>query len=205
MAMRDRAKAATEAGLYSWKVVQMIIGVCAVIWAFWTQFLGPGIQPAVRDFTGTTEVVQRLDEQVIPRIDHIERHMPLPKVVVWNEAAAFQIEPCDHIHCDYVLAGARTAYGDLCGKVVRSSVEVRLERSGRTVTTRYNSDFIPVRLTTLERDFTVPILITSAIPDGDHQWRATVEYESCPGVREPQPRFTPWYPLHVDRASRPPN
>jgi hypothetical protein len=157
--------------------------------AGWTQLLGPGLSAWAQSFLGIDEVKERLA--------FVEAYMPPPRVVSWNEDAATQDGPCSSDRCVYVLEGARTTYGAQCGRVDSLSVTLRLS-GGRPIQIRTEPGWRPIELTEESEAFIVRLAIPGVVPVGTHSWRARVEYESCPGVREPIPRFTPWWPVTVE-------
>jgi len=202
MTVKRKITKTTDSALYWWKIIQMVIGASALAVAFFVHYVGPGIKDSVRDFTGNTEVVNRIDDEILPRIEMMEANMPPPKTVTWNASQSYQAVPCDHIECNYILTASATPFRLLCGDFSKSEVEVRLEGSGRTVKTRYADSFVPVELTMREDSFVVPIVIHAGIPDGKHDWKVNYEYENCPGPNEPQQRSSPYFPLVVDRTER---
>lgn len=131
------------------------------------------------------------------RVSFIERYMEPPRVVEWDEDGARQIGACVAGDvCTYRLQAMRTEYGDQCGDVVSTSVTIRVAGEEPTLTD-YEDDWTPVRLERTQRRFIVPVVVPSDIPPGDHVWRSRVEYATCPGVTEPRPRFSPWWPLRI--------
>ena len=171
------------------RILNLLIMVGGLLVALWVQFLGPGVQSAVQNFVGVTEVVERLE--------YVERNMPPPPVVEWNERIARQIGNCTTDGCSYRLNGARTPYGENCG-APQSIVPYVRTAAGQNIQVSFPPDRAPaVELTRDPTSFTVHLRIPSYLSEGDHSWRARVIYPDCPGRGEPIPRWTPWFPLRV--------
>lgn len=171
-----------------WKVISAVVGFAAMGGVLWTQFLGPGVKPAFQDFVGVNEVIQRLE--------FVEQFMPAPRVVEWNESAINQIGSCTSKRCLYVLNGSRTEYGEGCGKPDEATPFLRTA-GGQNVQITFDG-FKPIELTREPTSFTIPLSVPSYVPAGDHQFRVRIVYPTCPGTREPIPRWTPWFPLRVE-------
>ncbi|MGR3626810.1 MAG: hypothetical protein ACU0A0_11070 [Limimaricola sp.] len=165
-----------------------MIAAGALAGAIWTQFLGPGIRPAMQGFLGVSDLSNRLS--------WVEEFMPAPSVVEWNEGASYQVGPCLPGICRYALAGARTAYGEVCGKPSSVTPYLRAE-DGKLYQISFAANWSTVELTRSETSFIVPLDIPAFVPSGAHQIRVRVTYPTCPGRNEPIPRWTPWFPLNV--------
>lgn len=190
--LRDR----TDDALHAWKIVQMLVGAAALVLAAWTQFLGPGIRPGLQSFLGVTDLSDRLQ--------WVEEFMPAPVVVEWNEGASRQPHRCTPGGpCDFILTGARTEYGEVCGAPVSVTPFIRLD-DGRLHQSSF-PNYQPVELDRTERSFTVPLDIPHFLPPGHHQWRVRVVYPSCPGRNEPIPRWSPWFNLDIQHPAPPEN
>lgn len=185
---RSRLRERTDHWLWVWKVIQTLIAVAAAIGVLWTQFLGPGLRPAAQGFLGVTDLSNRLS--------WVEEFMPAPSVVEWNEGGSYQIGTCKPSTCRYVLVGARTPYGEDCGKPSSVTPYLRLE-DGRLHQISFAPTWEAVELTRAETAFTIPLDVPVFVPAGDHQFRVRVTYPTCPGRNEPIPRWTPWFPLRV--------
>lgn len=172
-----------------WKVSRAVGGFLGLAWLVWVQFLGAGVKSAFQDFIGVTEVVERLE--------FVEQFMPPPRVVDWNESAARQAGSCTYESCPYVLSGARTPYGEHCGRPTNVEPFLRT-RDGQNIRIRYDN-YTPVELTREVTEFTVPLVIPRYIPAGDYEFRTRVVYPDCAGRGEPIPRVSPWFPLQVTR------
>ena len=181
-----------------WKVTAAIVGFFMLLSAGWVQFLGPGIQPAVQEFAGVTrleETSRQNTSEIIDRLDFVEQYMPAPRVVDWNESAIRQIGTCTSDRCLYLLNGARTEYGESCGRPDQAIVFIRTS-TGQSIQTDYR-DFVPVELGREPISFTVDVTVPVHVPEGQHEFRTKIIYPTCPGSREPIPRWTPWFPLQV--------
>ncbi|MEO1637785.1 MAG: hypothetical protein AAFU41_00890 [Pseudomonadota bacterium] len=155
--------------------------------ATWTQFLGPGIKPAVQDFVGTSDLYERMA--------FVELYMPPPPVVEWNEAASRQIADCRKGNCRYMLTGARTDYGRTCGRPIAAEPFLRTS-DGRNVRIRFDN-FEPVELTTQPTSFILPLDIPSFVDPGLHQFRVRLTYPTCPNTIGATQRWTPWFPINL--------
>lgn len=173
-----------------YKLIRFVILIGGVIAGLWVQFIGEGIQKGLQGFLGITELTIRLDE--------LERNVPPPPVVEWNEAMAQQRGLCTYQRCVYTLNGARTRYGESCGRPV---VTPFLRRSnGQSQQIKFDErEQSAVELTSDPLDFDVFLRIPSYRPEGDYSWAAKLVYPSCPGRGEPVPRWTPWFPLRVTK------
>lgn len=192
-------KEKTETGLYVWKIVQAILGVLAIIGLAWTQFLGPGIQPAFQRFSGNTETQEELTQfrgEVNNRLDFIEEFMPAPSVVDWEAAIIRQLGECNSTRCVFSIEAARTEFGAACGRPASIEVIIRTA-NGYIVRTRYDSTFEPVELSLRRDQFIAPIVLPETVFDGEHQWRTRVTYPTCSGRNEPIPRLSPWFNMEV--------
>lgn len=188
----------TAMGLKDWLILGgLLAGAISAVWGglLWVVLTYTEWREMPQRMTDLTEAVIQIDQ----RVGDIENFMPPPRVVEWDETTSGQLGPCRNDICPYALTGARTPYGALCGGVDPASirVEVRLA-AGRVVEIQYAPTFRPVELTLAPRTFPTPLDLSSLVPSGDHDWRTIVEYEHCPGAREPIPRYTPWFPLHVN-------
>lgn len=193
--LRQRVDQTTETVQKWWKNTQMVLGICALASALWVQFIGDGIRHVAQDFLGVSDLSARLQ--------WVEEFMPAPAVVDWNEGAARQDGPCFpgiRGGCGYVLAGARTDYGDTCGRPTSVTPFVRLQ-DGRMHQSNFVGLTTPVELGRTETSFPVSLDIPSFMPTGRHSFRVRVVYPNCPGRNEPIPRWTPWFPLTVTTAT----
>ena len=171
------------------KILSAVVMLGSLAGAAWVQFLGPGIKSAVQDFVGISEIAYRLEE--------VERNMPPPSVVEWNERIARQIGNCTPERCTYVLNGARTDYGENCGAPSSITPYVRTS-AGQNIAVSFDpTSGSNIELTRTPLSFTVHLSIPTHLGPGDHSWRARVIYPDCPGRGEPIPRWTPWFPLKV--------
>lgn len=188
MSEKNKVELIGERVDFSWKVIRAIVGICALLGVAWVQFIGPGVKSSFRDFVGITEIVDRLS--------FVERFMPPPKVVDWNQSNSQQLGECfPTITCLYILTGSRTAYGERCGRPTSATPEIRTSY-GTTVQIAYDG-FKPIELTRSERSFSVPLKLNGLVEPGRHQWRTKITYPSCPGINEPIPRYTPWFPITI--------
>lgn len=195
-----RLKERTEVGLYAWKVIQAVLGVLALLGLAWTQFLGPGIQPAFQRFSGNTATQEELvifRDEVNGRLDFIEEFMPAPAVVDWEAAIIRQIGACNSERCVFSIEAARTEFGANCGRPMSIEVIIKTAR-GQIIRTRYDPTFQPVELGLRRDQFIAPILLPETVFNSpDHFWRTRVTYPTCSGRNEPIPRLSPWFPMNV--------
>lgn len=182
---KSRLRMMAESAFFWWRVVVTSAGVLALAWA---HFIGPGVRGAAREFLGIVEVVDRLG--------YIERTMPAPSVVEWLESASGQVGECNHDACLYRLVGARTEFGESCGRPQETIVYIRLQ-SGRQMRIRYDHGWTPIELGRVPEEFIVPLVIPPIVGAGDHYWRSRVIYPDCAGPNEPIPRYSPWFSLRV--------
>ena len=166
-----------------WLQVSIAVGSLGVVG--WIQTAGEGLQAAAQSFLGI--------DILASRIDNLEKFMPPPAVVEWNEAATRQAGECTSRKCEYALTGARTPYGESCGKPISVEPFLRLS-DGRVIQL---SPINPIELSRQLTTFTVSLVIPSYVPQGTHQWQARVLYPSCLGINEPLPRLTPWFPVSI--------
>ncbi|MEO1108254.1 MAG: hypothetical protein AAFX90_10060 [Pseudomonadota bacterium] len=176
---------------YTRKIIQAVVLIGGLLVSMWVQFLGPGIKSAVQEFSGVTGLSDRLE--------YVERFMPPPPVVEWNESAAKQRGLCTDNRCVYSLVGARTAYGDSCGAPRHIIPFIRSSTGNSTQISFDDDEMTPVVLTRSAHDFLVYLKVPSYLPEGDYSWHAKITYENCPGIGEPIVRTTPWFPLKITK------
>lgn len=172
-----------------WRVFLTVGGVLVIAW---TQFLGPGVQKAARDWIGQTENAERLS--------YIEDNIAPPTVVDWETAIFYQVGDCTIENCDYALFVGRTEFGMKCGEPTSVNYWIR----GRDIRSRrlaIHESFQPVELGRLPEMLTLPFVISKDIPDGEYFWRSEVEYPTCVGPREPITRYSPWFPITIGKQS----
>ena len=185
-------------GMASWGGIALVAS--AIMGGIWG-FLGPvggDVRTAVDQLAmipGMSTTLNTMND----RVEQIERYMPPFQVVLWDDGAAAQLGTCNETDCWYGLRAARSEFGLLCGSIDLSSliIEVR-SATGAITEIGYTDEFRPVSLTLVSRAFSVPLDISAIVPRGEVEWRSSVEYEHCPGSREPIPRRSPWWPLVVE-------
>ena len=193
-ATRERA----EAAFFWWRIAATVGGAVAILWV---QFIGPGVQEWIREFSGQNEMRRDFNDQfsgVSSRLEYIERVLPAPPVVDWIPEASFQVGACTQRRCIYRLVGSRTEFGESCGRPREVEVFLRLP-NGRQLRIGYKDRFRPVELGRTPQEFDVPLNLPPMISEGEYYWRSRVVYPDCTGPREPIPRFSPWWPLNVTR------
>jgi len=178
-----------------WNVIRAIIGAVALAGVTWVQFIGPGLKSGAQEFLGIREVIERME--------FVEKFMPPPRVVDWNLSATRQSGDCTPQRCVYVMTGARTEYGEFCGKPSKEDVIPSIRTSdGQIHEIQHSSGFRPVELSRRDKTFAVPLDIPNFIKPGVHEWRTQVTYPTCLGRNEPQDRFTPWLPLTITEPKK---
>jgi len=171
------------------KIISAGILFFGLLVSFWAQFLGPGIKSVTQDFLGITELAGRLGD--------LERNVPPPAVVEWNESMARQRGTCTSDRCVYTLNGARTRYGESCG-APQSIIPFLRSPTGQSTQISFDERrMTPVHLTRQPHGFLVWLNIPEYLGEGDYSWQAKIIYEGCPGRGEPIERATPWFPLRV--------
>lgn len=126
----------------------------------------------------------------------VDNSEPL-KVVDWDRAAYQQIGPCGRSACLVSVSGARTEYGDTCGRVTDAGAQIRIDREP-AIQMAYGPDFGPVRFTRAPRTLRIPLVLPTVTTSGPQEFRTWAKYERCRGPGEPKVRYSPWYELIVE-------
>lgn len=194
-----------------------IISACLLLLSFassaWTQFFGPGIQPALQSFLGIDTLREQnaetlrlyreesrmefealRNENVLLRdqIETLISYIEPPRVVVWQRIR--QIGACTSLNCEFDITFARTQFGVDCG-IPSVYAEMRLNE-GLPFDLQLGN-FRPIEGQISGSRVTVPVTIRNHIPEGRFEWRVVNTYPDCAFPGEPIPRKSPWWPIHV--------
>ncbi|MEM8822027.1 MAG: hypothetical protein AAGF30_00305 [Pseudomonadota bacterium] len=207
--MSPRRRRAEEF-LFWWRIAMAgIVGLGAIA-AFLWELLGPGIievfRDPVRSYVGFDELTHQQNlvlnriSGLGDRVQQIERWLPPPAVLAWDRSSLHQDGDCTRARCIVRITAGRTEYGALCG--APKEIEFFIQGPGyRPAPLFITNEFRPITLSTMPRELFLPFRRPSFLPDGDYEWRATVTYENCPGVNEPIPRMSPWFPITLSSAA----
>jgi hypothetical protein len=200
MSMNDSARRGADITVQLGKLLGAVSLIVTLAVSSWAQFFGPGFWWLL----GMQGLEERLSQSIDAKFDPIAAdvafiltNMPAPKVVDWDESVGRQAGDCTVEHCEYILGGSRTPYGETCGKPKIVRVELRAT-DGRMFDIAFDPAWMPVELRRMPVTFSVPLLIPSFAPPGAYTWRSLQMYETCTGIGEPITRNSPWWPLRID-------